>query len=105
MNEKQYHIPEPLICSPDETRQMPLNVLNVVEFRCERIGHVNDDDLPVSFAFVEEGHDAQDLDLLDLTHISNLLANLAHIERIIVTAGLGFWVYLLWILPGLSNCM
>ena len=105
MNEKQYHIPEPLICSPDETRQMPLNVLNVIEFRCERISHVNDDDLPVSFAFVEEGHDAEHLDLLDLADVADLLADLAHVERVVVTLGLSFGVRLLRVLPGLSDTL
>ena len=66
---------------------------------------IDDENLPVGLALIQQSHDTENLDLLDLTHISNLLANLAHIERVIVTAGLGFWVYLLWILPGLSNCI
>jgi len=37
---------------------MALDVLNVVQLGRERVLHVDDEDLPVGLAFVEEGHDA-----------------------------------------------
>ena len=43
---------EPLIRRPQQTRQMSLDVLDVVELWCERIVDIDDDDLPVRLAFV-----------------------------------------------------
>lgn len=86
------HAPEPLVRRADETRQVPLDILNVVKPVGERVVDVDDDDLPVSFALVEEGHDAEDLDLLDLTDEADLLADLADVEGIVVAIGLSLCV-------------
>lgn len=50
---------------------------------------------------VEKSHDTEDLDLLDLTGVADLLANLADIQGIIITASLGLGMGLSGILPGL----
>lgn len=80
---------------------MPLNVLNVVEPVRERVVDVDDDDLPVGLALVEESHDAEDLDLLDLANVSDLLADLADVQRVVVALGLSLGVGLGRVLPGL----
>lgn len=68
---------------------MPLDVFDVVELGCKRVLDIDDDDFPVGLAFIEEGHDAEDLDLLDLANIADLFADLADVERVVVTFGLG----------------
>jgi hypothetical protein len=78
---------------------MALDVLDVVQFRCERVLDVDDDDLPVCLALIEERHDPEDLDLLDLSNVADLLANLADVQRIVVTPGLGLSVLLSRIFP------
>lgn len=80
---------------------MALNVLNVVQLGGKGILDVDDDDLPVGLAFVEEGHDTEDLDLLDLSNVADLLADLADIERVVISLGLGLGVELRRVLPGL----
>lgn len=94
-------VPEPLVGSTDETRKVPLNVLDVVQFGSKRVQDINDDDFPVGFAFIEKCHDAKDFDLLDLASVSNLFADLTNIEGIIVTFCLGLCVRLIRIFPSL----
>lgn len=94
---------EPLIGGSEKTRQVALDVLNVVEFRSKRVVYVNNDDLPVSLLFVKESHDAENLDLLDLPSVTDKLANLANVERVVVALGLGLRVDDVGILPGLGE--
>lgn len=82
---------------------MALDVLNVVEFRSKRVVYVNNDDLPVSLLFVKESHDAENLDLLDLPSVTDKLADLANVERVVVALGLGLRVDDVGILPGLEQ--
>lgn len=82
---------------------MPLDVLDVVELRSKGIRDVDNDDLPVGLALIEESHDAKDLDLLDLTHIADLLTNLAYIKWVIIALGLGLSVRLRRVFPGLQH--
>ena len=93
--------PEPLIGSADETREVTFDVFDVVQLGCERVLDIDNDDLPVGFTLVKQGHDAENFDLLDLANIADLLTNLADIERIVVAASLGFSVRLRGIFPSL----
>ncbi len=82
---------------------MPLHILDIVETRGERVVHVNNDDLPVRLALVEQSHNAKDLDLLHLTDLGNELADLADVERVVVTLLLGLWVCNVRVFPGLGE--
>lgn len=82
---------------------MALNILNVVELRGKRVVDINDDDLPVGLFLIEQGHHTKNLDLLDLTGVANKLTNLADIERIVVTLGLGLGVSLSRVFPSLKK--
>jgi hypothetical protein len=82
---------------------MSLDVLDVVELGGKGVTDIDDDDFPVGLAFIEEGHDTEDLDLLDLANVADLLADLADIERVIVSLGLGLRVELSRIFPGLRR--
>jgi len=75
------------------------HVLDVVQFRCKGVLNVNYDDFPVGFTLVEECHDTKNLNLLDLTNVADLLADLADIERVIVALGFRFCVRLSRVLP------
>lgn len=94
---------EPLVGRADETGEVPLNVLDVVELGGEGVLDIDDDDLPVGLTLIEESHDTEDLDLLDLTDVANLLTDLADIERVVVTLGLGLSMGLVGVLPSLSD--
>lgn len=83
---------------------MSLDILNVVELGGERVVDVNDDDLPVSLLLVEESHDTENLDLLDLANVADKLTDLANVERVVVTLGLGLGVNGIGVLPGLRCC-
>lgn len=92
---------EPLVGGAEEAWKMTLDVLDVVQLGRERVLHVDDDDLPICLFFVQEGHHAKDLHLLDFTGLRDELADLAHIQRVVVTLGLGFRVHNVWVLPSL----
>jgi len=94
---------EPLIRGAYEAGQMALDVLDVVQFGREWVLHVDDEDFPVRLALVEERHDPEDLDLLDLSNVPDLLPNLADVQRIVVTPGLGLSMLLSGILPRLGE--
>lgn len=93
---------EPLVRGTQETRQVTLHILDIVELGGKRVVDVNDNDFPVSLLLVEQGHNAEDLDLLHLAGVADKLADLANVERVIVTLGLGFGVDNVGVLPGLS---
>ena len=80
---------------------MTLNILNVVELGGKRVVHVNDNDLPVGLFFVQEGHDTEDLDLLDLTGVADEFTDFANVQWVVVTLGLGFGVDDIGVFPGL----
>jgi hypothetical protein len=80
-----------------------LDVLDVVQLGCERVLYVDDDDFPVGLTLVEEGHDAKDFDLLDLPDVTHLFADLAYVQWVVVTPGLGLCVLLIGILPSLKK--
>merc|ERR1712000_163459 len=94
---------EPLVGGTEKTGQVSFDVLNVVQLGSKRVVDVNDNDLPVSLLLVEKGHDTEDLDLLDLASVADELADLADIERIVVTLGLGLGVDGVGVLPGLGE--
>lgn len=82
---------------------MPLDILDVIETRSEGVIDINNEDFPVRLAFIEESHDAQNLDLLDLTSVPDGLTNLAHVERVIVAVGASLGVLLGGVFPGLGK--
>lgn len=95
-------VPEPFVGSSDETRQVTLDVLDVVQLGSERVGNVDDDDFPVGLTLVEESHDTKNLDLFNLASVTDLFADLADIEGIVVTLGLGLRVRVVRVFPGLK---
>lgn len=80
---------------------MALNILDIVESRCQWVVDINDNNLPVCFFFVEQCHDTKYFDLLDFTPGSNKLANLADIKGVVVTLGFGLWMDCVGVFPGL----
>ena len=58
---------------------MTLDILNIVQLGRERVLDVNDEDLPVGLAFIDERHDSKDLNLLNLASVAKLLADLADV--------------------------
>lgn len=82
---------------------MTLDVFDVIQLGGERIGNINDDDLPVGFTLIEECHDAENLDLLDLAGETDLFADLTNVKRIVVALGLGFGVRVIGVFPGLEG--
>jgi hypothetical protein len=96
---------EPLVSGTQETRQASLNILDAVEVGSKSIIDVDDDDLPVGLTLIEKGHDAKNLDLLDLSSVANLLADLANVEGIVVTESLSVLVLVGGVFPGIENKM
>ena len=94
---------EPLVGSTKKARQMPLHVLNVIKFRSQGIVDVDDDHFPVGLLFVEQRHNAKNLDLLHLTRCSHELADLTNVQWVVITLCLGLRVGYVGVLPGLMT--
>lgn len=82
---------------------MTLDVLNVVELGSKRVVDVDDDDLPVGLFLIQKGHHTENLNLLDLTGVADKLTDLADVERVIVSLGLGLGVDNVGVFPGLKG--
>lgn len=93
---------EPLVGGTEKTGQVALDILDVVQLGGKGVVDVDNDDLPVSLLLVEQGHNSEDLDLLDLTNVADELADLANVERVVVTLSLGLGVNGVGVLPSLS---
>jgi hypothetical protein len=78
---------EPLVGSSDQTRKVPLDILNIVQSRSKGVIDINDKDLPVGLSLIEKSHDTENLDLLDLAGVTDGFSNLAYVERVVVTVG------------------
>jgi hypothetical protein len=94
---------EPLICGPQETWEVSLNILNIVELWCQWVVNINDNDLPVSLLLIEKSHNTKDLDLLDLSWVANKLTNFANIQWVVVSLGLGLRVDDVGVFPCLQH--
>ncbi len=82
---------------------MSLNILNVVELGSQWVIDVNDNDLPVSLLLIQQGHDTKNLDLLDLSSVSDQFAYLADVQWVIISLSLGLGVNNVGVFPGLKN--
>jgi hypothetical protein len=80
---------------------VPFNVFDVIEFGGQRVCYVNDNDLPVRLTLVQEGHNTENLDLLDLSDVPNLLADFANIEWVIIALGFSLSMRLGRVFPSL----
>jgi len=94
---------EPFIRRTDQPRKMSLHVFDIIQLGGQRIVDIDYKDLPIGLAFIEEGHNAEDFDLLDLAREADLLADLADVQWIIVTLSFGLRVHDLRVLPGLGK--
>lgn len=95
--------PEPLVGRTDQSGEVSLHILDIVQSRCKRVVDVDDEDFPVSLAFVEERHDTEHLDLLDLASVRDGFADLTDVERVVVTVGPGLGVLDVRVLPSLGE--
>lgn len=95
---------EPLICGPQKTGQVSLDIFHVIELWCQGVVDVNDNDFPVSLFLVEKSHNAEYLDLLDLAGVTDSFTNLTDIQWVVVALCLGLWMDDIWVLPGLWAC-
>ena len=82
---------------------MSLYVFNIVEFGCQRVIDVDDDDLPVCLFLVQQSHNAEHFDLLDLACVADKLTDLADVEWVVVAFGFGFGVDYIGIFPCLRK--
>ena len=90
---------EPFISSPQKTWQVSLDVFDIIKLGGQWVVDINDDDLPISLLLIEQSHNPKDLHLLDLTWISNQLADLADVQWVVVSLGLGLRVNDIGVLP------
>lgn len=95
--------PEPLVGRTDQSGEVSLHILDIVQTRSKRVVDVDDEDFPVSLAFVEERHDTEHLDLLDLASVRDGFADLTDVERVVVTVGPGLGVLDVRVLPSLGE--
>lgn len=95
---------EPFNCCFQQSRENLFNITDVVQLIGQWVVYIDRNDLPVSFAFIDQRHGAQDLHLYDITALRYAVANFKHINGIIVTLAAGRWVQMFGVLPGLWKC-
>jgi hypothetical protein len=95
--------PEPLVRGSDETWEMPLYILNIVELRSQWVVDIYDNDFPIRLSLIKQSHDTENLDLFDLSNIPKLFANLTHVERVVVAVSLCLSMHLSRVFPGLIH--
>jgi len=94
---------EPFIGGPQKTWQVSLNILDIIELWCQWVIDIDDNNLPVSLLLIEKSHNTKDLDLLDLTRVSDQFSDLADVQWVIVSLGLGLGVDDVGVFPGLGE--
>lgn len=98
-------LPEPLIGCSNQTREVPLNILDVVQLGRERIPNVDDKNFPVGLTLIEQSHDTENLDLLNLADVANLFTNLTNVQGIIITLSLRLGMSLSRVFPSLWHAV
>jgi hypothetical protein len=83
---------KPILHRIQQSRHQPIDIVNIINFRSQRIRHIDGDDLPVCFALVENDYCAQNLDGLDLPRVGDFRADLAYVEGVVVATALGVGV-------------
>lgn len=91
-----YISPSPVYCNP-----FIMKKCLTVQLGSQRIVDINSEDLPIGLTLIQESHDTEDLDLLDLTGSGNLLTDFNDINRIVITTSLGLRVRMVGIFPSL----
>jgi len=92
---------EPFVGGAQQARQVAFNVLDVVKLGRQRVFNVNDNDFPVCLLLVQQSHHTENLDLLDFTGFSDQLADLAHVQWVVVALGLGLRMNNVGVFPSL----
>ena len=90
---------EPLVRRSQQAWQVSLHVFDVIELRSQWVIDINNDDLPVGFFLIQQSHDPEDFDLLDLAGVANEFANLTDVKWVIVALGFGFRVDYIRVFP------
>lgn len=96
-------VPEPFVGSSDQSRQVPLNILNIIQFTRQRIIHIHHNHLPIRLPLIEQSHNSKNFNLLNLTDGTNLFTNFAHVEGVVVPGCFGLGMSLVGVLPGLGE--
>jgi hypothetical protein len=79
------------------------NVFDIVKLGRKWVVHVNDNDLPVRLVLIQQGHDTEHLDLLDVSWLCDKFANLADVKWVIIALGLSLGVDDVGVFPGLRT--
>jgi hypothetical protein len=87
----------------EQIGQLRLNVINIVQLRSQRIVHVDANDFPISFPFVNQSESSQDLHFLDLASDAQGRANFANVDGVVVTFAASVRVDSVRVLPGLRQ--
>lgn len=82
---------------------MSLHVFDIIQSRRQWVVDVDDDDLPIGFFLIEQGHYAKYFHLFDLTRGGHELTNFADVQRIIIAFCFGLRMDDIRIFPSLPT--
>ena len=77
--------------------------MDVIEVLRQRIRHINADHFPVRLPLVNHREHTEDLDLDDGAPGLDLVADLAHVDRVVVPLAVSRLVSVVGVLPGLGD--
>lgn len=76
-----------------------------IHFGCHGVIYINSKDFPISFSFIQHGHHAQNLNLLDLALFSDSLTNLNDINWVVISFCICLGMNIGWVFPSLESTM
>jgi hypothetical protein len=94
---------EPLNRRLQQPRKILVHIGDVVQLVSNRVVHIDTDQLPVRFAFVDQRNGSKNFHLDHLTSLCHPVADLQHIDWVVVTLATGGRVQVVGILPGLGQ--
>mmetsp|Transcript_22563 Transcript_22563/g.56009 ORF Transcript_22563/g.56009 Transcript_22563/m.56009 type:complete len:266 (-) Transcript_22563:1016-1813(-) len=95
--------PEPLPHLAHHPGERLLDVRHGVNLRRLRILRIDRQHLPVRLALIDQRQDAQRLHRVDGAHRHGLLADLDHVDGVLITAAAGIGVHVVGVLVGLGE--
>lgn len=87
-----------------KTRENMFNIRNVVGLVCLWVIDIDGDNFPIGFTFIDQTNDSEYFNLYNLTMFGDSWTDFNDINRIVITFGIGWRIYVARIFPCLWKC-
>lgn len=95
---------EPFHRGSKQSREEFLNIFDILQLISDWVGHVNCQELPVSLALVNQSECSQNLDLHNVSALSNARTDFADVNGIVIALAAGGLIDMIGVFPCLWKC-